>query len=137
MKFKSSITTEELQELEIISFPGKIHLIEEEDETYRYAIRYLSRQRLIGFDTETRPSFTATQPKHEVALLQLAGDKEAFLFRINLLGMKQHICDILSDPHILKVGAAVLDDIRGLERYVQFEPANFVDLQKMAGDWGI
>ncbi len=137
MIFKSSVTAEELQELELISFPGRIHLIEEEGEAFLYAISYLRRQRLIGFDTETRPCFSASQPRHEVSLLQLSGEKEAFLFRVNRLGLEQRLCAILSNPQIIKVGAAVLDDIRGLQRLEQFEPAGFVDLQKMVGDWGI
>ncbi len=137
MNFKSSITPEELNQLDCISFPGEIHVIEEEGEEFDYALRYLRRQSLIGFDTETRPCFTPSVPRSEVALLQLSGEKEAFLFRINMLGMREELCDILADEDIVKVGAAVHDDIRGLQRHTEFEPASFVDLQKMVGEWGI
>lgn len=137
MIFKSSITPEELSGLDYISFPGEIYVIDEEGADYDYALSYLRRQKLIGFDTETRPCFSASHPRHEVALLQLSGEREAFLFRTNLLGMKQEMCDILADPGIIKVGAAVLDDIRGLQRYTDFEPASFIDLQKIVDEWGI
>ncbi len=137
MIFKSSITPEELDSVDYISFPGEIYVIEEEGESYDHALSYLRRQKLIGFDTETRPCFSASHPRHEVALLQLSGEREAFLFRTNLLGMKPEMCEILADPNITKVGAAVLDDIRGLQRYTDFKAASFIDLQKIVGDWGI
>ncbi len=126
-----------MHNVEFCSFPGEIYVIEEADEDFRYAIRYLRRQKLLGFDTETRPCFSSSQPKYDISLLQLSGEKESFLFRINTLGMRQELCDILADDNIIKVGAAVLDDIRGLQKHHDFEPRSFVDLQKIVGDWGI
>ena len=43
----------------------------------------------------------------------------------------------MASDKILKVGAAIHDDIRGLQRLRQFEPAGFVDLQKIVCEWGI
>ncbi len=137
MLFKESISQEELQKLEMISFPGRINLVDSEGAAFDHALGYLRRQKLIGFDTETRPCFTATQPRHEVALLQLSGETDAFLFRINRIGLPEGLLDILSSQTVIKVGAAVLDDIRGLQRYVDFEPRGFVDLQKIVEGWGI
>ena len=51
--------------------------------------------------------------------------------------MKNLMCRILSNPNIVKVGAAVRDDVRGLQYYAKFEAKNFVDLQKVAWEWGI
>ena len=42
-----------------------------------------------------------------------------------------------SDDRLGRVGAAVLDDIRGLQKIFPFQPANFVDLQKICPEWGI
>ncbi len=138
MEFIANISQEELKELDYISFPGNITLLESEDsEDYDFAIKFLSRQRVIGFDTESKPIFTPTAHKNKVALIQLSADKEAFLFRINKMGLGQGLRGILSDPNIIKVGAAVRDDIIGLERRRHFRPAGFIDLQSIAGDWGI
>ncbi len=138
MEFISNISPDELKVLDYISFPGTINLIENEDgEDYEYAIKYLSRQRVIGFDTESKPVFTPTAHKNKVALVQLSGEDEAFLFRINMMGFGQGLRGILSNPNIIKVGAAVRDDIIGLLRYKRFKPSNFIDLQSIAGDWGI
>ena len=37
----------------------------------------------------------------------------------------------------MKIGAAVADDIKGLQQYRKFEARGFVDLQKIVWEWGI
>ena len=70
-------------------------------------------------------------------MLQLSGPDRAYLFRINVIGMHRRLCNLLSNAKVIKVGAAVTDDIRGLQRYQEFTPRAFVDLQKIVGDYGI
>jgi ribonuclease D len=72
-----------------------------------------------------------------VALLQLSGPEKAFLFRVNSIGMHRRLCNLLANPKIIKVGAAIHDDIRGLQRKHEFTPGAFVDLQKIVWEWGI
>ena len=135
--FQSSVLPEDIERLELAAFGGKITIIDKPGPELEHAIAYLRRQKIIGFDTESRPCFSPSQPKSGVALLQLSGPREAFLFRIQHLGMEKRLCRILSDEKIIKVGAAVHDDIRGLQKYEMFEPCNFVDLQKIVWEYGI
>ncbi len=135
--FKISILPEEIEKLPSGAFPGEIHIIEKPGLEYAKAIAYLMFQKVIGFDTETRPVFAANMPHHDVALLQLSGPDKAYLFRVNKLGMRKLMCSVLSNPDIIKVGAAVHDDVRGLQHYRRFEARNFVDLQKIASEWGV
>ncbi len=135
--FKISILPEEIEKLPTGAFPGEIHIIEKTGLDYARAIAYLMSQKIIGFDTETRPVFASNMPHHDVALLQLSGPDKAFLFRVNKLGMRKLMCAVLSNPDIVKVGAAVHDDVRGLQHYHKFEARNFVDLQKIASEWGV
>ncbi len=135
--FLESITPQEIQGLEYASFPGKIYVIDSVGAEFNRAIAYLRSQKVIGFDTETRPSFTASQPRYDVSLLQLSGKEKAFLFRINKIGMHRRLCNLLSDKRIVKVGAAIHDDIRGLQKHREFVPGSFVDLQKIVWEWGI
>ena len=135
--FIENITTEEIDVLPPASFPGEITVIDSESEDFNRALRYLKRQRILGFDTETKPCFTPRSPHPGVALLQLSGGGRAFLFRVKPLGMKRALCSILSNPNILKVGAATADDVKGLQRYARFKPESFVDLQKIVPEWGI
>lgn len=132
-----SITPQEIEKLEFASFPGKIQVIDSVGVDFNKAVTYLRAQKIIGFDTETRPCFAQNQPRYGVALLQLSGPGKAFLFRVNKMGMHRRLCNILADPKIIKVGAAVHDDIRGLQKRHDFVAAGFVDLQKIVWEWGI
>ena len=135
--FQISVKPEEIEKLNLAAFEGKITVIDNEGPEFDRAISYLGRQKVIGFDTETRPSFTNSQPRSGVALLQLSGAREAFLFRIKHLGMHERLCRILSSEKIIKVGAAVHDDVKGLQKYRDFDAKGFKDLQKMVWEYGI
>ena len=135
--FKECVTPQEIEKLEYASFPGKIYVIDSVGAEFNRAIAYLRSQKIIGFDTETRPTFTPSQPRYGVALLQLSGPDKAFLFRVNKIGMHRRLCNLLSSSKILKVGAAIHDDIRGLQRLRDFQPDGFADLQKIVCEWGI
>ncbi|MDR3235745.1 MAG: 3'-5' exonuclease domain-containing protein 2 [Prevotellaceae bacterium] len=122
---------------EIISFEGKI-IVVEHAKTCAEAVKYLAKQTVIGFDTETRPSFTREDHKvRRVALLQLSDDKRAYLFRLNKIGFPEDVRNLLANTAIVKVGAAIHDDIKALQRLAPFTPSSFIDLQKMAEDYGI
>ena len=133
----STIAAEDIERLDQVSFPGTIQVIDSVGSEFNNAIKYLKNQKIIGFDTETRPCFSASQPRYGVALLQLSSHDRAFLFRINNMGMHRRLCNLLSNDKVMKVGAAVTDDIRGLQKYSSFTPRAFVDLQKMVGNYGI
>jgi ribonuclease D len=138
MSYKISISPEEIEQLEPTTFPGKIKVIDSQGFDFLKAVAYLKKQKVIGFDTESRPSFSAGQPHYGVSLLQLSGKERAFLFRIKLMGgIPKALRKILASPDILKIGAATADDVRGLRKHHDFEPQSFVDLQKMVWEYGI
>lgn len=135
--YKITVPPEEIEKLPLGSFPGNIRVITRTGKEYLKAILYLERQKMIGFDTETRPVFSPGQKNHGVALLQLSGPDKAFLFRVQSVGMGKLLRNILSSSRIVKVGAAVHDDVRGLQKIAPFQAKNFVDLQKIGWEWGI
>lgn len=137
MRYPESISAEELSHLENVDFSGPIISVSQIDEDFAEAIEYLSAQKVLGFDTETKPCFTANSPRNNVALLQLSGEDKVYVFRLNKLGLPSHLVSILSDPHIIKVGAAVKEDVRALCYYKKFIPGGFVDLQSMVSEYGI
>lgn len=51
-----SISKEEVNELPLGQFEGEIYLIDHPDQVDE-AVDFLEEQRIIGFDTETKPSF--------------------------------------------------------------------------------
>ena len=135
--FQETITPEEIDQLDLAAFPGPIHVISGPGPELDHAVEHLSNQRFIGFDTETKPVFQPHQPRNHTALLQLSSESEAFLFRLHDLGLPQAVADIMADSHITKVGAAVHEDIRGLQHYCPFEPHRFMDLQSFGEEYGI
>ena len=133
--FKESISNEELTDLPLKSFEGRIVLIDNDHQLER-AVEDLARHRVIGFDTETKPSFKKGAG-NKVALLQLSTHETAYLIRINRIGLPDAIRKILADENILKPGVAIRDDIKGLQDIMHFHPAGFVELQDQARDMGI
>jgi ribonuclease D len=130
-----SISKEELNGLPVESFDGEIIVVDFERDVKKI-IPFLKRQKVLGFDTETRPTFKRGE-KNEVALLQLSTEKTAFLFRLNKMGLPNDLIDILSDPEIVKVGVAINDDIKDLKRLVKFKSAGFVEIQEKVKDFEI
>jgi len=125
-----SLENEELANYPTRSFNGQITVISDIKKVDE-AVAYLSKCSVIGFDTETRPTFTKNHT-NSVALMQLSDEKQAFLFRINLIGLPPSLTKLLADESIIKVGVAVHDDIKGLQKLSPFNPKNFIDLQTIA-----
>ena len=133
--FVSEISTEELQQLPLVRFEGKIHVIDHL-VTAELAVNYLRTYPVLGFDTETRPSFTKGK-YNPVALLQLSTNFEVFLFRLCRMSIPECLLELLSDPNILKIGAAIKNDIDLLKRAAKIKPQGFIDLQDIVQKYEI
>lgn len=135
MIFQSTITNEQTAELPSARFDGEIVVVDSEG-AIEAACRDLVSHRLIGFDTETRPSFKAGVT-NKVALLQLSTPERCYLIRLCRTKLHSSLLKILSNPDIIKVGADVAGDIRSLHALRHFKERGFADLQQMASAWGI
>lgn len=135
MTFRENIDKEELAGYPVSGFEGEIVLVDDPARV-KESVRFLKAHSVIGFDTETRPSFRKGR-KNRVALLQLASGDKAFLFRINNIGLPGELIDILADDSITKVGVAIHDDIKGLKAVNNFKEGGFVELQDYVKGFGI
>ncbi len=133
--FNESVTDEELRKLPLLQFEGRVFLVDN-IQKYRQAIAEMGRPMLMGFDTETKPSFKKGR-RNKVSLLQLADGNRAWLFRLNMIGLPPELADILADKDIIKTGVAIHDDIKALRSLAQFEPGGFIDLQGIVAEHGI
>jgi len=123
------ITKDEINELPLGQFEGEIYLIDNLEDLAEVA-DFLKTQFIIGFDTETKPAFRKGVV-NQVSLLQLSTSSQAFLFRLNEIGFPDEIRDVLEREHIVKVGAAVNDDLKGLAKLTDsFYPNSFFDLNE-------
>lgn len=133
--FSDKISNEETAVLPAIEFKGEIRIIENERDIVP-ACKFLMKQHIIGFDTETRPSFRPGV-SFRVSLLQLSTPQLCFLFRLNKIPFAKPIMQVLENKDILKIGADVAGDLRSLRQIRHFRDGGFVDLQTIAPDWGI
>jgi ribonuclease D len=133
--FEQAISNEELRALPLSSFSGEI-IVVDDPATVPAAIKILKRYSLLGFDTETKPAFKKGVV-NEVALLQLAAEDRAFIFRLNKIGLPPSLASLMANPRIVKVGAAIRDDIRLLQRLARFLPEGFIELQDLVKEYHI
>ncbi len=133
--FQAKIDNQATAELPAIEFRGPICVVDREEQI-EAACRDLATQAVIGFDTETRPSFRAGV-SFKVSLLQLATRERCYLFRLNRISLAKPILKLLENPAISKIGADVAGDLRALRQLRHFRDGGFVDLQQIAPRWGI
>ncbi|MBQ3255500.1 MAG: 3'-5' exonuclease domain-containing protein 2 [Rikenellaceae bacterium] len=134
-KFAPTITNEQTATLPAIRFEGKVQIVDTEQGLIE-ACNYLSQHSVIGFDTETRPSFKAGIT-NRVALIQLSTPERCYLFRLCRMKFGRELQRLLENPDIKKVGADVAGDIRSLNQLRHIRAAGFIDLQTIAPQWGI
>ena len=135
-QIKNKITKTEIATLPKVLFPGRIFVIYTEADADK-AISYLQTQRIVGVDTETRPSFKRGTT-HKVALLQISTSDTCFLFRLNQIGMPPSLQEFLMSD-TLKIGLSLKDDFTMLRRRkdVHAEEGNWIELQDYVGRFGI
>lgn len=133
--FAENLTNEEVNELPIYQFNGGIFVIDTFEKLDNF-LPLLKGQKILGFDTETRPSFKKGKV-NPVSLLQITTNNEAFLIRINHIGLPDEIKEILQDADVKKIGLAIKDDIKILRNINDFTPNEFIDLQDYVEDFGI
>ena len=131
----NTITKNDLKELPLKHFEGVINVIENPLQADAIAEK-LQKEKIIGFDTETKPSFKKGV-SNNISLLQLSTEEEAFLFRLNITGFNGELTRLLSNPKIKKIGVGIRDDLRGLQRLKKFTPKGFIDIQELAPKYGI
>ncbi|MDN5212502.1 3'-5' exonuclease [Fulvivirgaceae bacterium BMA12] len=129
------ITKEEINQLPIGQFEGEVVVIDKLDQVST-AVQEIGSHELIGFDTETKPSFQKGK-LNQVSLAQFAVPGKAFLFRVKKIGLTDEMVALFTNPHIKKIGLAIRDDIKDLQKLKPFEPEGFVELSDVTRELGI
>ena len=121
--------------LKRVTYFGRIIVVLNNAEAEK-AVDYLLSQPILGFDTETRPSFEKGR-HYKCSLLQVATNNECFLFRLNHLGLCPAVKRLLGDKKVTKVGLAWNNDLLSLHQLGAFEVGTFIDLQDIVREVGI
>lgn len=130
-----SISKEQLSALPTVTYPGHIIVINTVEQA-KSALETIARYPVIGFDTETKPSFRKGRT-NQVALVQVATADCCYLFRINKFGFTDELRQLIENEAIIKVGLSLKDDFHVMHKLHDFEPASFVDLQDLVKEYNI
>ena len=135
MLYQSKIEKSTISTLPPCDIMGEIIVIDRPEDVAT-AVDDLKQCPLIGFDTETRPSFRRGE-SNTISLLQLATDRRAYLFRLKKIGQNQLLKELLESEDHMKVGLSVHDDFHSLNHWMPCRPKNFIELQKYVKAFGI
>lgn len=124
-----------ISSLPVAQFQGRIIVVLTPGETEK-AVRFLLTQSILGFDTETRPSFKRGN-QHKVSLLQVSTPHICFLFRLNHTGLTNSLIQLLEDNNVLKIGLSWHDDVNSLQKLRKFNAGTFIEIQDLVRDIGI
>ena len=128
------IEENEISVLPVAEYQGEIVVIERL-RNLSQALEEIYSWGYVGFDTETRPNFHKGE-NHKPALMQVAGARKTFLFRLNKLGFPPLLLSFISDENIIKVGLALENDLPELTLHQKFSPAGMVDLNQLCPQLG-
>ena len=117
-------------------FEGNVIICSEFSEHFQLTIDFLNKQSLLGFDTETRPSFKKGV-SNKTTLIQFATHETAVLIRLVDYKIPNAIVHILENKNIYKIGVGTSQDVRQLQKLRKFNPNGFIDLQTIAKSKGI
>ena len=132
---QKSISRDALILLPVHSYQGPVEVVDH-DDMLKEAVRALEGEELLGFDTETKPVFKPGI-SYPPALVQLAGERKAYIFQLQKLRHLDGLLRIFSNPRVIKAGIALADDLKKLQEVRAFTPAGFAEVGELARTLGI
>ena len=130
MKKHIKLSKNEINALPLIQYEGDIEILTSKDNI-QVAINDLKNYDLIGFDTETKPTFVKG-PLNPPSIMQLACDDKVYIFQFDNDEIFKQLSLILSNKNITKCGVSVDRDLIELMYLSPFDPISFVDLGNVA-----
>jgi ribonuclease D len=130
VEFLRGISREAINELPIRRYEGEVRLVATPAELERAAADFAA-ERVVGFDTETRPAFRPGE-HYSPALAQVACARAVYLFQVAQLDCSAVLAALLSSASTLKAGVGLHEDVRELRKVFDFTPAALVDLGVVA-----
>ena len=132
MKKYKKLSKNEINSLTQIKFNGDVEVLSSNDNV-QAAVNYLMNYDLIGFDTETKPTFVKG-PLNPPSIMQLACIDKVYIFQLDNENLYKKLFPILSNENITKCGVSVDRDLIELMYLSPFDPLSFVDLGNIARD---
>ena len=128
--YRRKLQSEEINALPMVQYEGEVRLVRSAHGLSE-TLELLGREELLGFDTETRPSFCKGRI-NQPSLVQLAASDTIFLIQLAFAPFGEGLASLLSNEKIVKVGVGIWDDLRELGKLYPFDGAGAVDLGDLA-----
>jgi ribonuclease D len=124
------MSKEQIKSRPIRKYQGRIHLIQRSEQVEQ-AVGQLEKEKVLGFDTETRPTYRVGE-SYLPSVLQLVGEQAAYIFQLQQCHLSKALRQLLANPKIIKAGVALDRDVQELNKLASFKPAGFVDVGELA-----
>lgn len=129
------ISHDEMNALPIRRYEGSVYVVAGHPEL-QHAMQDIMQERVVGFDTETRPAFRPGE-SYLPSIAQFATANAVYLLQVQQPDLFAAMREILSAEHVIKVGVSVADDLRNLKKLFEFDEASVLDLGKVAKRHGM
>ena len=130
-----SISREDMANLPIRRYEGEVRMVATAQD-FEAALADILSERVVGFDTETRPSFRKGE-SYLPCLVQAATARAVYLFQLSRAEAFPILIELLEDPRIVKAGVSLAHDLKCLKPVFAFEARNVVELSAIARRAGL
>ena len=125
-----ALSRDDINAMPMDRYNGPVEVVQDAKQVAR-ACATLARETVLGFDTETRPSFRKGE-SYNPSLIQLAGADNVYLFPLKEGLIPEPLKKLLANRAVLKAGVALEYDVKQLRVLNDFEPGGFTALETMA-----
>ena len=91
----------------------------------------LQGARVLGFDTESKPTFKVGEVSTGPHIVQLATMDKAYIFQLTDADCREVVCDLLTSNEVLKVGFGLAGDHTQILRTLGVVPAHVLDINSL------
>ncbi len=121
-----AISRDNLNVLPVRRYEGPVTLVDTPALLFA-ALTDIRGERVVGFDTETRPAFRKGE-SYLPSIVQVATANMAYIFPLRYTDTHDVLAEMLQAPGIAKAGVALAHDLRTLKQVFPFPEKSIVDL---------
>jgi ribonuclease D len=134
-ELQRNVSREEINELPIRRYEGEVRVVAAPHDLAP-AMADILQETVVGFDTETRPSFRVGE-SYPPSLAQVATGRAVYLFQVQRQDIAAAVAEMLAEKRIVKAGVGLAYDLQALKKVIQFTEKSIVDLGTVATRHGL
>lgn len=105
-------------------------------EIARQAFKELSAETVVGFDTESKPTFRKGEVSTGPHIVQFSTSHRAYIFLLHDPECRKTAGALIALRPLMKVGFGLRDDLRRIQSKMHVEPQNVWDLETLFREKG-